>query len=194
MTNLLQPHELEDCGQVLVPCHRRSSHYATNNFHVAKIERLVTSAYGAIERIKGQVKGNTKLCRSWNFFASRKSSSALPFPAMPQIDGCARQMNGLPFRLSTSMIFAWRKFERYGRRLAGFGETGRLICKAHGLEREEGELAIKGRERFADVGFIFASRKSSFPLPFPAIANLYNRQFDHINVFHQLTVGQLLAI
>ena len=51
-----------------------------------------------------------------NIISSRYTP--LPFPAMPQIDGCARQMNGLPFRLSTS------RFSR--RENMGVAVTGRL--------------------------------------------------------------------
>ena len=63
----------------------------------------------------------------------------LPFPAMPQVDGCSGQRNGLPFRLSTPRFSRRENMSVCGRRLAGFGEAGWLIGKAHEMEREEGE-------------------------------------------------------
>ena len=61
---------------------------------------------------------------------SRRENSPLPCPFQqcPQVDGCARQRDGLRVRLSTP------RFSR--RENMGFAVAGRLIGKAHELERK----------------------------------------------------------
>ncbi len=59
-------------------------------------------------------------------------------PAMPQVDGSVRQMNGLRVRHQLQ-DFRVAKICALRSRSAGLGEAVRLVGKAQGLERKENE-------------------------------------------------------
>ena len=89
---------------------------------------------------------------------------------MHQVDGCASQRNGLRFRLLPPR-FSRRENLSVVRSLVGWlWQIWSVDRQGTGAGQNEGERQIKGRESFVDVGYIFASRKSSSALPFPAMA------------------------